>query len=527
MPRITIDGREVEVAGGATILDAAQKLGIEIPTMCFLQGYKPSTSCMICVVKVNGSANLVPACGAIVKDGIQVDSNTEEVREARKAALELLLSDHVGDCMGPCQMACPAHLEIPLMIRQIEAGQLHEAIATIKKDIPLPAVLGRICPKPCEKVCRRAVSEEAISICLLKRFVADYDLNSENPFVPVRKPIKGKRVAVVGAGPAGLATAYYLWQQGFDCVVFDDHDEPGGMLLSAVPEDRLPRDVVRKEAALIIEALGVEFYGGVKLGSSISLQELRKDFDAVFVAIGELKQGDAESFGLAAGKDGIKVDSGTYATNLDGVFAGGDAVRRRKITVRAVADGKEAAASIAQYLSGQEVVGEPRPFNIHIGQLKDGEIEVFVDSAAKTARVKPSRPDGGYTNEESSQEALRCLGCDCRKAPSCKLRQWADAYKARPTRYKAERRLFIRRAEHPTVVYEPGKCIDCGFCIQIAAQAREQLGLTFIGRGFDVRMAVPFGHSLAEGLKTCAASCVEACPTGALAFKDRTKSDCR
>ena len=169
MPKLFIDNREVEVDNGATILDAAGKLGIEIPTMCFLKDYKPSTSCMVCVVKVNGLDNLVPACGTVVKDGMRVESSSDQVRQARKAALELLLSDHVGDCLGPCQVICPARMNIPLMIRQIAAGKFREAIATVKKDIALPAVLGRICPKPCEKGCRRAVFDEAVSICLLQR----------------------------------------------------------------------------------------------------------------------------------------------------------------------------------------------------------------------------------------------------------------------------------------------------------------------------------------------------------------------
>ncbi|MHC4521004.1 MAG: 2Fe-2S iron-sulfur cluster-binding protein, partial [Planctomycetota bacterium] len=102
MPKITIDDREVEVDAEATILDAAEKLGIEIPTMCYLRGHEPTTSCMVCVVKVAGVNGLVPACGTPVSDGMQVENDSEEVREARRAALELLLSDHVGDCMGPC-----------------------------------------------------------------------------------------------------------------------------------------------------------------------------------------------------------------------------------------------------------------------------------------------------------------------------------------------------------------------------------------------------------------------------------------
>ena len=185
MPKLIIDSREVVVQDGSTILDAAEKLGIKIPTMCFLAGYKASTSCMVCVVKVEHLLLLVPACGTMAKEGMKVDTCSEEVIEARKVALELLLSDHLGDCMGPCQVICPAGMDIPLMIRQIKAGQLADAIITVKKDIALPAVLGRICPAPCENGCRRVSSDQPVSICLIKRNVADVDLFSAQPFQPV------------------------------------------------------------------------------------------------------------------------------------------------------------------------------------------------------------------------------------------------------------------------------------------------------------------------------------------------------
>ena len=302
MPRLFIDNREVEVDNGSTILDAAEKLGIEIPTMCFLKGRKPLTSCMVCVVKVEGLDNLVPACGTIAQDGMHVESDCDQVHQTRKAALELLLSDHVGDCLGPCQIICPARMNIPLMIRQIAAGKFRGAIATVKKDIALPAVLGRICPKPCERGCRRAVYDEAVSICLLKRYVADVDLQSAKPYLPACKPARDKRVAIVGAGPAGLSAAYYLSREGFGCTVFDDHKKPGGMLQYAVPQEQLPRDVLDKEIDLI-EKLGVRFQGRTRIGDTLSIEDLRRDFDAVFVAVGQplrdqLKSGDAESMGL-------------------------------------------------------------------------------------------------------------------------------------------------------------------------------------------------------------------------------------
>ncbi|HLB74892.1 MAG TPA: FAD-dependent oxidoreductase, partial [Sedimentisphaerales bacterium] len=439
MPRLTIDNREVEVPAGSTILDAAAKLGIDIPTLCFLKDLDPSTSCMVCVVKIAGLPSLVPACATIATDDMKVESDSERVREARRAALELLLSDHLGDCMGPCQMTCPARMDIPLMIRHIAAGRLADAIATVKKDIALPAVLGRICPAPCEKSCRRAAHDDAVSICLLKRYVADVDLGSDNPYLPQCKPKRGKRVAIIGAGPAGLAAAYYLTQDGFDCTIFDDHDDPGGTLRYALcgtgilpvrenhrqapPGDadatRLPREVLEREIASIMK-LGVEFRPQTRIGDALSIETLRRDFDAVFVAVGKLDQADAEAMGLQADKNGIVIEAATYQTSVPGVFAGGDAVRNRKLAVRSVADGKEAAAAIAQYILGQPVTGPQRPFNTRIGRLKEGEIEIFLSNASDKPRLKPTADDSVFSDDQARHEAARCLHCDCRKSDLCK-----------------------------------------------------------------------------------------------------------
>ena len=227
---LTVDNQKVQVQEGTTLLEVAQQLGIHVPTLCFAKGYKPSTSCMVCVVRVEGLKSLVPACGTRAAEGMVVTTCDDKIQQARKTAIELLLSDHVGDCVGPCERGCPADMNIPKMIRQIAAGKFEEAIQTVKKDIPLPAVLGRICSAPCEKVCRRAQADSAVSICLLKRFVADWDLASEHPYQPVCRTDTGKKVAIVGAGPCGLSAAYYLRLAGIACTVLDDHQHPGGTL---------------------------------------------------------------------------------------------------------------------------------------------------------------------------------------------------------------------------------------------------------------------------------------------------------
>jgi len=507
MPKLTIDGRPVEVEAGATILDAAETLGIEIPTMCYLRGHEATTSCMVCVVKVVGAKALVPSCGTLAREGMRVENDCEEVRDARRSALELLLSDHVGDCMGPCQMACPAHMNIPLMIRQIEAGQFADAIATVKRDIALPAVLGRICPAPCEKVCRRAQHDEAVSICLLKRFAAGVDLQSDESYRPVCAAERGKRVAIIGAGPAGLSAAYYLRRDGFACTVFDDHEQAGGMLRYGVSPEELPRNVLDAEIAGI-ENLGVEFRFRTRIGAGVSMDEIRAQYDAAFIGTGALEPADADHLGVSASSDGIQVDSRTYTTDVPGVFAGGDAVRKRRLTVRAVADGKEAAVVIGQYLAGGKMTGAARPFNSRMGKLADGEMETFLQSAGSASRQKPSGPTGSLPGQPvdslSPKRGPSPLGA-CTAIAASRKRAGCGATRKPAGRGRRDTKLrddpSPSRRNTPTSSTSP---------------------VTFIGRGFDVRVAVPFDASLGEGLQTAAAQCVQACPTGALAFRDES-----
>ena len=132
MINLIINNQRVSVIDDSTVLSAAETLGIAIPTLCHVNGYKPNTSCMICVVHELKTDSLIPACFMPVKEGMHIDTSNEKVREARKDTLELLLSEHVGDCEAPCQRACPANMNIPLMIRQIKENSLEKAIITVK-----------------------------------------------------------------------------------------------------------------------------------------------------------------------------------------------------------------------------------------------------------------------------------------------------------------------------------------------------------------------------------------------------------
>ena len=203
---------------------------------------------------------------------------------------------------------------------------------------------------------------------------------------------------------------------------------------------------------------------------------MRADFDAVLLAWGAMDPKSIERWGLAATSRGIQVDKETYATNLPKIFAAGNAVRGKAMVVRSVADGKEAAVAIDQFLSGQQPSGTPRPFSTRMGRLENGEVASFLAQAGAAARQEPS--EGEYTIPEVVEQAGRCLHCDCRGLSGCKLRRYAEQYGADPNRFRGQRHRFEQFTEHALVIYEPGKCIQCGLCVQIAAAAGEPLGLT-------------------------------------------------
>ncbi|MCS6775088.1 MAG: 2Fe-2S iron-sulfur cluster-binding protein [Chloroherpetonaceae bacterium] len=516
MVTLTIDDISVTVSEGSTVLEAARAAGIAIPTLCHLPGRAPRPSCYVCMVRVNGGSRLMPACATPVVDGMRVESQSESVLAVRRTAIELLLSEHLGDCVGPCEGVCPAHLETPRMMRQIATGQFREALITVKRSIALPATLGRICPELCEKGCRRAGHDGPVAVCLLKRFVADHDLASGDPYIPPCAPSTGKRVAIIGSGPAGLSAAYYLLQQGHACTLFDAHALPGGMLRYGVPEELLPRDVLDAEIRVILQ-MGAEFRGNVRIGAELSLDQLRAEYHAVLLATGALQEREFLEAGLARSAQGVRVDRRTMQTSLPGVFAAGSVVIASRHAVRAVADGRAAAEAIGHYLAGVAPSRTGKEFSVHAGRLEPEELRPYLACGSPEPRLIPSGGRAaGFTPEEAQREAQRCLQCACARADTCALRDIAERLGANPTRFRGTRRAFEVDTSHPEVRFEPGKCIACGICVRIAAEQGETLGLGMQGRGFGLHPAVPFRESLKAGLRTAARACAAACPTGAL-----------
>jgi NADPH-dependent glutamate synthase beta subunit-like oxidoreductase len=631
----------------------------------------------------------------------------------------------------------------------------------IGRSLALPGSLGRICPRLCEQACRRCDLDQGLAIGALHRYAADQDRAGAVPYLPARAPATGKAVAMVGAGPAGLAAAWYLLQKGHVCTLFDAHPLPGGMLRYGIPAYRLPKDALDAEIAGL-RSLGAHFRMGARWGEDFTLAELRGTYDAVFVATGaqhaqglrcpgeehalagigflervaqghppplgddvvvlgggntavdcarsavrlgarnvrilyrrsrqempclmeEVEAAEAEGVhvdllvaplrlevvplaelagesacptsavggaggsacdgratlawqaeacpthaaqplgngqtaraggsacepaasgdgrreraatgvppwgrerllltcrrmtlgepdasgrrrpvpvegsefalrcstaiaaigqsvecalaereGLGVTARGIAADPGTLATNLPGVFAGGDAVLGADLAVRAVAAGRIAAASIHQYLTGQAVTGEPAIAGIAMQPVDDAERAAIFRAIESAARVRaPEIPmerrltsfnevEQALPHADAVREARRCLSCGCRKADCCLVRSLATEYDVDVVRFAGQRRRFSQDLSHPEIVYEPGKCISCNACVRIAAAAGEEFGLAVVGRGFDVAVAVPFGRPLSEGLRHAAQRCAAACPTGALALRTARSCD--
>ncbi len=285
---LTINGKKLIADSNKTILEVVHENNLDqIPTLCYEKQLAPYNSCYVCVVEVKGRPNLMPSCSTKVQANMEVFTQTPRVMNARQAALELLLSNHYADCLPPCSMTCPAGVDIQGYIALIHKGMYQEAVQLIKQTNPLPAVCGRVCTRPCELACRRNLLDERVGIDFLKRFAADFDLETALHHIkPQVEPDKNMKVAIVGGGPAGLSAAYYLRIKGYQVTIFEAMPDAGGMLRYGIPTYRLPFDILDREIDTILE-LGVDLKTNMALGEDFSLQSLfDQEYRSIFLGMG-------------------------------------------------------------------------------------------------------------------------------------------------------------------------------------------------------------------------------------------------
>jgi hypothetical protein len=315
---ITIDDIQVQVEEGTTVMQAAAKLEITIPSMCHREGYDNHPSCMVCMVKDLNSGKFIPSCAYPVTGGMNIVTYSAEIREIRREALELLLSDHVGDCEAPCRLSCPAFMNIPLMNRLIAEGKISEALSVVREEIAIPMILGTICPAPCEKACRRKPIDGAVSICLLKRLTAQ---EPERRKLDLLQGVKknGKRVAVIGTGPAGLSAAFFLLKLGHGCVLYEKREQAGGTLRYDIPEEKLPRNFLDADIETIHE-MGAVFRMNEEINKETFENVILREFDAVILATGSGEVNSPAPFSLEPDTSGLLVSRKTFITSRPGSF---------------------------------------------------------------------------------------------------------------------------------------------------------------------------------------------------------------
>lgn len=287
---VIIDGKKVECSSSDTVLKAALNNGIKIPHLCYDDRFPHYTSCFMCVVKDLKTGRFIPSCSASVYEGMEVSTNSDEVRKYRKLALELLLSEHDADCFSPCKTSCPAGIDARDYILFAKHSSSVEGFLKVREKNPLVATVGRVCPAFCEKDCSRNNVDETVAIRVIKRSLGDAVYEGldqkllEKEKALIKKTEKTKKVAIIGGGPAGLSCAYYLCLNGHKPVIYDENPELGGMLRYSIPEYRLPRDVLAREINSILR-LGAEAKVQTKVDQK-KLEELKNIYDSVVVSVG-------------------------------------------------------------------------------------------------------------------------------------------------------------------------------------------------------------------------------------------------
>jgi heterodisulfide reductase subunit A-like polyferredoxin len=332
----------------------------------------------------------------------------------------------------PCQSACPAGINMAGVMSQSGLGRYGAALALIREQMPFPSICGRICPHPCESACKRGQLDHPLAIAEVERFLGDWELERGAFKPPSAKGQREEKIAIVGAGPAGLSAAYFLALAGYPVTVWDKHPFPGGRLATDIPEDRLPQSVLTAEIGNL-EKLGVLFKTGQTLGQDFNFESLEKEgFKAVLVATGWIPHSSQEQIGTA----GESVSSGLFGLKTDhqgriiapeqtmmaapGIFVAGECASGPGNFPQAVAQGKKAAEALRSYLEHGGLQEVKRP---------EGPMDSTLTEEEKR-RAKPierqQRPDGsaalngGLTKEMAKAEGQRCLSCsECVRCGLC------------------------------------------------------------------------------------------------------------
>lgn len=495
-----LDGQPVESPAGETILEAAHRAGVEIPSLCWSKSCGGQVRCMVCAVEDEGASRLTQACAAEPQPGMSILTGSPRVLSHRRTTLAWLLGEHRGDCLAPCHLACPAGLDVPLVLASFEAGEELVAREAMAGQLALSEVLGHLCEAPCQKVCHRGRVDKSVAIRSFERVpMAEAR--------PVSKSGPARRVVVVGGGVSGLATAEYLALGGAEVSILEASERLGGSLLQAVKDSRLPQDVLDR-ALSRLDKLGVRREVGRTIKGPDWVR-LRGEFDFLVWATGVAPDsGDQESLPRevmeelgAGGREG-----------KGGWFVVGSALKARRSLAAHVGDARRAAASIL----GQHLPIFEERFSTSMLPMKTEEWAPFLK---RSQPDDPSLADSGTGQPRPSDgrvaESKRCLQCSCSALDSCSLRKLAIAEGVLPVR-GGGRRPVGRRNDHSEFTFESGKCMACGMCVAASRKWPQLAGFGWHGRGTLLTVQPPPGSTLQEAVGERAEKLAQLCPTGAM-----------
>lgn len=357
----------------------------------------------------------------------------------------------IQDELPWCAAACPLHIDVRAFVGHLARSDRKEALGTLRRTMPLPNILGRICDAPCEEHCKRSEAGEAIRIGALERYCV---CQGSEPQKLLPLPPRGKRIAIAGSGLSSLAAAWDCLRKGYGVCIFEPGKRPGGSLAEGYP-DLLPWKVIEDEIAFLVK-LGMEIQPGAAADGPGFLDNCLQSFGAVYVGLDSLRAGP---WGLEEDDTGsIRVDPGTQGTSREGVFAGGLPRGGRISPVWQAAEGRFAANSMDRYLqrvsltAGREKEG-PLPTRLFAG----------ITDVIPLPAIEASDPPKGYTSEEALHEARRCLQCQCLECVKvCVYLERFGAYPRKYTREIYNNESIVRGAHQANKLIN--SCSLCGLC---------------------------------------------------------------
>lgn len=355
-----------------------------------------------------------------------------------------------------CTATCPIHVDVKVFLTKIQEDKIDDAFKVLHKKQPFPGIIGRICDHPCQLTCKRQEVGDSINIADLEKYCIE-----NNTYLPKKvllSPQKNKRAAIVGGGLSGLTAAYDLAKKGYPTSIFEAKDRLGGSLWN-ISETVLPRQIINDELN-IIEELGVEIHLNTKIGEDIALAELIRDFDVIYLGLGNASQASLiEKFNLQIDERGkIVIDPITFSTSIQGVFAGGSMVNDEDSFIKSVADGRRAAISIDRYLQIVSLTASRENEGSFSTRLFTNTSGILPSKA-----VKANNQNLGYTKEEAKEEASRCLQCECLEC--VKACHYLRSYGSYPKKYLREiynnESIVMGNRKANKMI---NSCSDCGLC---------------------------------------------------------------